>query len=423
MKIVHVTPSYAPCIGGAEKLLQATSERLASRGHEVTIFSMNVSKQPHFSTQMGSGLPEREMMNAVTVRRFLPNGDVWSWLLHDKWLQLRGGYRSLRFLLPEGELEMLLNGPRPLAMIPAILGAQADIVASMNWLFSPAYYAYLARKLKRFTLVGIPVFHTEQAWSEYPIYSRMLARCDAVLVHTAAEEKFVKERASVEVKIGGGGVEPALFVDRNGEAFRKRHRLGHGPVVGYVGRQDRSKGVLVLLEAMQTVWGWNKETFLILAGPQAHRDRTVEAAIQTLPPSQRERVTLIDDFQDHEKASIFDSFDVFVLPSMDESFGIVYLEAWMCQKPVIGARIGSTQCVIEEGVDGLLCNPGDAADLAHQIIRILADRGDRERMGKNGYAKTVSRFTWDKITDVWENLYIELAADKKSRVGRRSTRA
>ena len=97
---------------------------------------------------------------------------------------------------------------------------------------------------------------------------------------------------------------------------------------------------------------------------------------------------------------------------MAESFGIAYLEAWACQKPVIGSRIGSTECVIEDGVDGALVTPEDPHDLARSIVRLLSDRDTRERMGRAGHAKTVARFTWDKVADKVEQIYQSAHADK-----------
>jgi len=120
---------------------------------------------------------------------------------------------------------------------------------------------------------------------------------------------------------------------------------------------------------------------------------------------ERSRVIRICDFKDEDKASIFDALDVFALPSVGESFGIAYLEAWMCGKPVIGARIGPTSAVIDDGVDGLLAKPYDPDDLAAKLVELLSDPEKRERMGQNGRTKTLNRFTWNQIVDKMEHIY------------------
>jgi phosphatidylinositol alpha-1,6-mannosyltransferase len=86
----------------------------------------------------------------------------------------------------------------------------------------------------------------------------------------------------------------------------------------------------------------------------------------------------------------------------------------MCKKPVIGARIGSTQCVIEDGVDGLLVDPMAPQDIADKIVGLLSDRDKREKMGMAGYSKTLANYTWDKVVDRVEALYRDLHAAKDS---------
>ncbi|HEV8355633.1 MAG TPA: glycosyltransferase family 4 protein, partial [Gemmatimonadales bacterium] len=81
------------------------------------------------------------------------------------------------------------------------------------------------------------------------------------------------------------------------------------------------------------------------------------------------------------------------------------LEAWLCRKPVIGARIGSTQCVIDEGRDGLLADPESAEDIARAIVSLLSNGELRASMAEAGRAKTVARHTWDHVTDRMESLY------------------
>ena len=119
----------------------------------------------------------------------------------------------------------------------------------------------------------------------------------------------------------------------------------------------------------------------------------------------KEKKFEFDYLQDDEKSSLFDALDVFAMPSRAESFGIAYLEAWLRSKPVIGARLGSTECIIDHGTDGELVALDDADELATCILRLLGDRERRLRLGSAGYGKTIARFTWDKVTDAVERLY------------------
>jgi glycosyltransferase involved in cell wall biosynthesis len=212
--------------------------------------------------------------------------------------------------------------------------------------------------------------------------------------------------------VAGVGVHPEPFACRNGAAMRARYSIGDRLVVGFVGRQQAEKGIIQLVEAMRIVWKWNHDVYLICAGHRSneYQDIKVENAIQQLSCSERERFIRIEQFTDEEKASLYDAFDVFALPSTAESFGLAYLEAWLCKKPVIGARIGSTQCVIDENIDGLLVEPMDPQDLACKIIELLSDRPKREMMGMKGYSKTLARYAWRNVIDRVEALYRDLCA-------------
>ena len=415
MKIVHISPSYAPVLGGAELHMKELSEGLASRGHDVTVLTVNARNSWDLFRGVHGDLAETEVINRVKVVRYDPNGKtVGSWMR--QWLQLPGGWRSLKFVFGEDGLEMLAAQPQPVQLIPYLVRSRADIVMAMNWLWSPVYYTYLAKQLKDFVFVGIPQFHTAEEWCQRPIYRKILASSSAIVANTAHEEQFVRAHGARRVEVGGVGVYPDEFASRNGAAIRARYGIGSALVVGFVGRQEVNKGVVQLVHAMKIVWRWNAEVRLIIAGHQSteHQGLAVQSAIEQLTGSEQCRLVRISHFEEAEKPSLYDAFDIFALPSVGESFGLAYLEAWLCQKPVIGARIGSTQCVIDDGVDGLLVDPNSSEDLAEKIITMLSDRDKREKMGMAGYSKTITHYTWDKVVDRVETLYRVLHAAKDS---------
>ena len=409
LRIIHVTPTYAPCVGGAEQMLQEVSERLVARGHQVTVFTINGASQREVMDPRGGELPALETMNGVRVRRFAPEG--WGTRAFRAFSNLPGGWRSAAAFFGYG-VGMLRRRPAPLGMVPALLGADVDTVTTVNWVWAPAYAGHLARRLRTFHLLGVPILHTVRPWAQSPVFPPMLAGCDGVLVLTRAEEEFVIARGARNVSVVGVGIAPGDFARLDGRAVRIRLGIGESPVVGFIGRQDRLKGVITLIDAMQRVWVTTPDARLLLAGQAAHRSSEVNERLASLAPEERGRVVLMDDFRDAEIASVASACDIITLPSVEEGFGIVYLEGWMCGKPVIGARIASTQCVIDDGVDGLLAEPLDGPDLARCILTLLADPELRARMGAAGRAKTLANYTWDAVTDRWEAALQEAATAK-----------
>ena len=396
---MHVSPAYAPLVGGSERLLQSVSERLVERGHQVTVITFDCATMSDFISPRGAGLPRREMLNGVQVIRVNPVGGRVN-RLHRWWLQQRGGWRSTTWIMGKDLWPLAL--PSGFSTLLPLAQVRADVVTSVNWHFGVSFWVCRPRGLRRVPRVAIPVLHIEQDWAKNPRYPRMFRDCDGVIVCTDAERNFVHARGGTAISVAGAGVDPSRYAHRDGASIRARYGIGDRPLVGFVGRQDTLKGVPTLIEAMRVVWRHSPRAMLLMAGQRAHREAAVTKILTELSAADRARVVLIDDFPDEDGPSIMDAFDLLALPSVEESFGLVMIEAWTCGKPVIGADIASTRCIIESGVDGWTAKPFDSADLADKILDLLADSEKRASFGERGRAKVLSKYTWTHVTDAWE---------------------
>jgi glycosyltransferase involved in cell wall biosynthesis len=404
MRIVHVTAGYPPRLGGGEVYVERVSEGLARRGHQVTVLTVRESKVTDSSTPLQSA-----PASSARVLRFSEN------YTFERFLKRRGAYRLLRTVLREDRIRMLGRGPLSARLFLELLRCKADVVGIFGWWASLLpFEACLVKRFRQWRMVGIPMFHTEEAWSREAVYPPLLNGCDAIITSTGYEQRFVEERLArrAQILISGVGIDPDAFTDRDGRRIRTRYSMGKGPVVGYVGRIVPSKGIPGLVKAMRVVWQWNPDVRLVLAGPRTlvgmRADQEIDLALAGLSDAERARVLLLGEFAERDKASIYDSLDVFAMPSTGESFGIAYLEAWMCGKPVIGANVGSTPSVIRDGVDGLLVDPQDPAHIGQAVVRLLKDPAERARLGQAGYGRTVSEFTWERVIDRFEGLYKQL---------------
>ena len=413
MKILNVSPMYFPVNRGGERYVQEVSERLALRGHQVTVVTTNVMSGHDLWHGIGGSLEEVESINGVRVIRVAVTDGTLPQVIKFG-LRVKGGYRSLHYFFTPAGLEVLSRPPRNLSILRSILQSDADLVIAWNWFWPPAYQAYLAKSLKRIRLVGIPFFHTAESWVERRIYDPMIAACDALVVLTWYEKDFIMERVPSSQRIAalGAGIDPEPFARGDGRSFKRRCGIDGSPVVGFVGSLGSNKKVDKIVDAMPFVWQWKKDVCLVIAGFPDGPYPELDRALGRLDSDQRGRVLIIRNIPENEKADLYDALDVFVMPSIGESFGISYLEAWTCRKPVIGARIGSTACVIDEGKDGILVEPQDSRDIGRAIIELLADSDLRFRMGQRGYAKTVKQFTWDAVCDGMERLFLELMEEK-----------
>ena len=110
----------------------------------------------------------------------------------------------------------------------------------------------------------------------------------------------------------------------------------------------------------------------------------VTDVVRFLPPQPPARLA------DHYRAA-----DVAVVPSHNESFGLVALEAQACGTPVVAAAVGGLHTAVDDGVSGLLVAGRDPADYAAAIRRVLA----RRELLAAGARRHASRFSWDRTVD------------------------
>ncbi len=109
----------------------------------------------------------------------------------------------------------------------------------------------------------------------------------------------------------------------------------------------------------------------------------------------QDRVFFLGSYRNEELPALLRDCDLFALPSWDEAFGVVYLEALACGVPVVAADDGGAPEIVTDGADGYLVPPRDDAALAEAIARFAAlDDGARTAM-RSAARATALRFTWD----------------------------
>jgi glycosyltransferase involved in cell wall biosynthesis len=100
------------------------------------------------------------------------------------------------------------------------------------------------------------------------------------------------------------------------------------------------------------------------------------------------------------------------MPSFEEPFGMVFLEAMALERPVVAVRNGGTPEVVEENVTGLLSEPGDIEGLACNMLRLARDPELRRCMGEAGRARVEEHFLPERLARDVEAIYDRLLASK-----------
>lgn len=108
----------------------------------------------------------------------------------------------------------------------------------------------------------------------------------------------------------------------------------------------------------------------------------------------------------HDVPGYLRAADIFVLPSKREGLPVALLEAMACGLPCVASRLpGSTDAIIEHGVNGLLTTAGDAGELAGAIAALLEDEDRRRQLGAAARATIVAKYSSATVADRWLDAY------------------
>ncbi|RLF07945.1 MAG: glycosyltransferase family 4 protein, partial [Thermoprotei archaeon] len=99
----------------------------------------------------------------------------------------------------------------------------------------------------------------------------------------------------------------------------------------------------------------------------------------------------------------------FVLPSLEEGFGVVLTEALASGKPLVGSNVGGIPAQIKDGWNGFLVESGNEKQLAEKIRYLIDNPEERERMGENSRKLAREEFDWEKIAERYLKVYEEVA--------------
>jgi glycosyltransferase involved in cell wall biosynthesis len=172
------------------------------------------------------------------------------------------------------------------------------------------------------------------------------------------------------------------------------------PVVGFVGRLTRDKGIPELLAAFKQVLATVPEARLLLVGDFESGDPVPGECVDELKTHPQIAITgFVED-----PAPYFATMDVFAFASLREGFGIVLLEAAATSLPVAAFRATGVVDAVVDGVTGTLVPGGDHAALAEAVTQYLQDRELRIRRGRNGRERVLRDF---RPVRIWEELHKE----------------
>ncbi|MGZ3678285.1 MAG: glycosyltransferase family 4 protein [Ktedonobacterales bacterium] len=246
-----------------------------------------------------------------------------------------------------------------------------------------------------------------------PLVRWSLSQCDGII----GISQFVSDSVAA-MGYSPGKVHTVLnCIDANqwdpatdGSAIREEFQIPRDmPVLCVVSRLFPWKGHSELLKALALVKERNPSFRLLIVGEDDPRatpgggSYTAELNDLMRDLDLTEQV-IFTGFRS-DVASILAASDIYAMPSFEEPFGMVYLEAMAMKKPVVALDNGGTREVVEQNVTGVLSPPRDSSALAQHILTLLDNRELREQMGTRGRVRAERQFSPQQMANTVERVY------------------
>lgn len=373
MKIMFVTPFYAPSIGGVQKYIQTLVDGLKQHHTIVVVTSLLPHTKPY------------EVHGSVTIYRLAP------WLMLSNTPINPLWYGSLRGIIKR-ERPDIINAHAPVPFL-----AELGIVAAKH---IPTVFTYHAGSI----LKGHSWIDTVLRLYENHILPRIIKKADKVV---AIYPDFVYKKTNAHDKVAA--IPPGVDTT----VFHPGDKPKHYDVV-YVGRVEMAsqwKGIDVLLKAVALVKARQPNITVRIVGGG---DATAHYKVLAKELGIVSNIRFIGAKYGRELVEVLQASRILVLPSKteSESFGIVLAEAMACGVPVVGSHIGGIPNVIEENKTGLLVSPDNPPALAEAIAMLLSDTALQHTFSTAGRKRVVETFSSNQQVTRTETLFRETVKQK-----------
>ncbi|MDO8744648.1 MAG: glycosyltransferase family 4 protein [Candidatus Brocadiaceae bacterium] len=209
------------------------------------------------------------------------------------------------------------------------------------------------------------------------------------------------------------GVDSVFFHPQDkSQHLIEKYSLRDKQVIMTVGRLDERKGHDMVIRAMTQLTKRFPDVVYMIVG-KGREEQRLKSLADNL--KLQDHVIFTGFVADESLPDYYNLCDIFVLPNREtesndqlkgdyEGFGVVFLEASACGKPVIAGNSGGSCEAVVDGITGLMVDPRSEDDIAHTIERILEDKSFAGRLGMAGRNRAKKEFDWQHITQITKNI-------------------
>jgi glycosyltransferase involved in cell wall biosynthesis len=407
-KILFITSNFMPSsLTGSEEFIRKISTNLKNT-YDVTVLTHIGKEFKYIWNPFIDKLPSSEKIEGVNIVRLEVNHAKNFVIIFFKILTKLLGENLFRKFFGQkfSDYISLYIGPQFIGLENFLSTNSFDFIH-----VGPLPYEYLIhtnnlhKKLNlKSKLLCTPFFHETQKVFYLDLFKRFMKDIDFIHVVTNYEKDTLVKKMNVDsnkittiplfLNLREYSTDSAL--EAGSQELRKRLDIKEEDLIilGIGDSRKDAKGIEYTISALNNVSIHHKNICLItIGGDYSLNQFFLNSDIKII------NLGHISDMK--RKEEIFNICDIFCMPSQIESFGLVYLEAWIRKKPVIAFDLAVSSEILSEGA--LLAANKDVLNLASKLEILINSATLRKEIGSNGYRKLVDFYSLDKVLKIYSS--------------------
>ncbi|MDO8509318.1 MAG: glycosyltransferase family 4 protein [Nanoarchaeota archaeon] len=375
MKIAHVCPEYRPAISGVGQVVEELAKRQVALGHEVHVFTPDWDKEQRIKQK-------EEIIDDIYVHR-------------------------CRHLIRVANFETIWP-----SVLTRLVDGRFDIIHSH--LFGHFHFV-LSSIASTFTKAK-HIHTTHCPWSDayrsvpgrigmlisYNIFSRIAIKMTSrIIAITPWELDFIEKYGGSKDKISvvPNGMSKDFFKKIKSNDFKKNNNI-KGDLVLFFGRLSPTKSPDKFVEIAKLILKERKNVIFVIRGPDEGLKQKVIDMI-----GEEKKIILLEATRDREEIiKMYQSADIFVMPSYREGLPLTLFEAMASGLPVVATPVNGIPYEMEDVKNGYLVPYENIEMFKDKIIGLLKNKKLRKKISANNLLKAKS-YDWDKISKKTEEIY------------------
>lgn len=396
MHILFLSHIWPPAIDGGSQIIYQSQKHLQKLGQSILVLTTNCNSTDDFINPKSSVIKLKSTdiirLSVYKTKLFVYLKKIVSKLLKIACPdQRRNENCKLLNLLSIGPVFKLLPLLKALNQIAKF---KPDLIIAGPLPTTISLYAYLIAKIFKTKLVILPCFHHQDLNFHNPILFKTLQQSNLIWTLSTFEKNYLSKKLNIPIT--------RFFLSPPGINLKPLTKIPPKPNnfnILFLGNLAYHKKVDLLISAFEKLSPKYKHLSLTIAGQKTLYYPQIKKQLSALNPIVRSKISLyLKKYNQETLKRLLDTSHLMVLPSINESFGIVFVEALSRGVPIIGTDIVTVKHLIQQSKSGLVFRQNNLNDLIIKIETLLNNKKLYQQFGQNGL-KFSQSFNWPDIID------------------------